>query len=488
MALLDGTIATGQTGHISDHQHVHDKLNACIDVKADFGAAGDGVTDDTSAISAAKTAAVASEHDLYFPSGTYITAPIAAVSNLEIRGAGSGLTTLKLKAASNAPFITGTSTSRFGLRSLSLDVNGANQSASGGGVSLTSPTDCLFENLRIINSTQSNQAGLVLNSSGTRCLVRDVVFETCQLGVQVSNGMTDTLLEGVRVIGHTATAGFVGGIYVVTNCHRTTLRGCSVSGGSSTGIYVSGSNDVVLDGCRTTGNLRAGADVRGFHFHTCLYGKMTDCHATGNGENGFFWQDATSTGWTVSACSAVSNDVSARPGGNGFEMLCTRSVFSSCYSEGNHMGFYSADGNTFQGCVAYGNLATGGSEGHGFRVHEDTGVVFDGCSAIGNQASGLKVTGGGLSRVLVVGGSYNTNTGYGIESNAANSKFLAFEATGNATAATLISGSGTTHANAYTPTNVTTDRSYDANATTTDELADILGTLIADLKAQNVIA
>jgi len=36
---------------------------------------------------------------------------------------------------------------------------------------------------------------------------------------------------------------------------------------------------------------------------------------------------------------------------------------------------------------------------------------------------------------------------------------------------------------AYTPTNVTTDRSYDANATTLNELADVVGTMIADLQA-----
>lgn len=39
----------------------------------------------------------------------------------------------------------------------------------------------------------------------------------------------------------------------------------------------------------------------------------------------------------------------------------------------------------------------------------------------------------------------------------------------------------------YTTTNVTTDRTYDANATTTDELADVLGTLIADLKGSGVL-
>ena len=40
---------------------------------------------------------------------------------------------------------------------------------------------------------------------------------------------------------------------------------------------------------------------------------------------------------------------------------------------------------------------------------------------------------------------------------------------------------------AYTPTNVTTDRAYDANATSTDELADVLGTLVADLQAAGIL-
>jgi hypothetical protein len=40
---------------------------------------------------------------------------------------------------------------------------------------------------------------------------------------------------------------------------------------------------------------------------------------------------------------------------------------------------------------------------------------------------------------------------------------------------------------AYTPTNVTTDRAYDANSTTIDELADVLGTLIADLQSYGLL-
>jgi hypothetical protein len=39
----------------------------------------------------------------------------------------------------------------------------------------------------------------------------------------------------------------------------------------------------------------------------------------------------------------------------------------------------------------------------------------------------------------------------------------------------------------YTPTNVTPDRAYDANSTSLDEIADVLGTLIADLQAAGII-
>lgn len=39
----------------------------------------------------------------------------------------------------------------------------------------------------------------------------------------------------------------------------------------------------------------------------------------------------------------------------------------------------------------------------------------------------------------------------------------------------------------YTPTNVTTDRSYDADTALVAEVADVLGTLIADLQAIGVI-
>lgn len=43
-------------------------------------------------------------------------------------------------------------------------------------------------------------------------------------------------------------------------------------------------------------------------------------------------------------------------------------------------------------------------------------------------------------------------------------------------------------AQTYSESNVTTDRAFNADQTTIDELADVLGTLIADLRARGVVA
>ncbi len=41
---------------------------------------------------------------------------------------------------------------------------------------------------------------------------------------------------------------------------------------------------------------------------------------------------------------------------------------------------------------------------------------------------------------------------------------------------------------AYAPTNVTTDRAFDADTVAVAELADVVGTLIADLQAKGIIS
>ncbi len=61
--------------------------------------------------------------------------------------------------------------------------------------------------------------------------------------------------------------------------------------------------------------------------------------------------------------------------------------------------------------------------------------------------------------------------------------YLWFRSNGTWKRATIIP----TSPNTYTVTNVTTNRTYDANATTLNELSDIVGSLIADLQATGII-
>lgn len=66
-----------------------------------FGAVGDGITDDTDAIMAARAAAIAEKKALYFPAGTYmIHAPIEMWSDCEIYGDGNKTVIKKIAAVS----------------------------------------------------------------------------------------------------------------------------------------------------------------------------------------------------------------------------------------------------------------------------------------------------------------------------------------------------------------------------------------------------
>jgi hypothetical protein len=105
---------------------------------------------------------------------------------------------------------------------------------------------------------------------------------------------------------------------------------------------------------------------------------------------------------------------------------------------------------------------------------------------LGSGAMGLRNTAPTSSTSLTVRG-HGTTTGTSllVENSSGTARFTVLDngafafAGGTVTAATT----------GYTTfTNLTTDRTCDANATTVEELADILGTLIVDLKTKGIIA
>jgi len=96
--------------------------NRALDVVSvkDYGAVGDGVTDDTAAIQAA----IDFGGNIFIPGGTYMASQLTMDSDVYICGAGYGITTIKQIAGTNADFISSSSDlSNFGITGLTVDGN-----------------------------------------------------------------------------------------------------------------------------------------------------------------------------------------------------------------------------------------------------------------------------------------------------------------------------------------------------------------------------
>jgi len=204
---------------------VQGKLREKRSVK-DFGAVGDGVADDTAAIQAALTAALAGS-DLEFP-GTYIiSSPLTGTLLSSVHLFGNG--TLKAAAGTDFEFLLDiTGTSDVTVSFLTFDANKANRGAAAGGLG------CLK-----VNAT-------------TRCTLRGGVYKNALgpsgggsfVAIAASGTCTGLLAVGLRFLdlGTNANTRACDGIFVrgnyclVTDCyaenvtdHAFVLEGCNYS-------------------------------------------------------------------------------------------------------------------------------------------------------------------------------------------------------------------------------------------------------------------
>lgn len=146
MALLSESIVAGAGGHLNHTAQVHKKLNRLIDVRADFGAVGDGSTDDTAAIQAAIDA-VGTRSDFshtlglhrvvlpYGASGTYkITSPLTVTEDFVLlEGATPGIRILNTTTGNDVVRLNHGNTAGtligVGLKNLTLEGTGTGSKA-----------------------------------------------------------------------------------------------------------------------------------------------------------------------------------------------------------------------------------------------------------------------------------------------------------------------------------------------------------------------
>ena len=148
-------------------------LDHAIDVR-DYGAVGDGSTDDTTAIQNAATAAAGST--LFFPKGTWlITSAITLDSDTMVRGTGFG-SVIKTETLNINIFYADTKV-RFIFKDFKIDGNRKGDAVSGNtgiaNISLDSCADVLIENVYFLGAEYLS----VRFNLGERHIVRSCIFD-----------------------------------------------------------------------------------------------------------------------------------------------------------------------------------------------------------------------------------------------------------------------------------------------------------------------
>jgi hypothetical protein len=238
------------TGALTAGYTVQDKLSQTVSVK-DFGAVGDGVTNDTVDIQAAASYCVANARSLYFPAGTYIITP-DQINIQDIEVFGDGANSILKSTGAPGPILKaeGDPTNvyaGFGNDTYvhDLQFDGTTNAINTIGLSLTAQINCRVENIYVrrldmafkesalIRSSYNNIRDtfvsfsnaercnyIVYNNSGYR--TADIDFTDSQLMANLYHfylkGTVSAAIDGYNIIGNTFFADPDDPSYAHVNC------------------------------------------------------------------------------------------------------------------------------------------------------------------------------------------------------------------------------------------------------------------------------
>ena len=285
---LVGFISAG-TGAVA--RTVQSKLRDFINVK-DFGALGNAVTDDTTAINAAIVAAAG--RTLYFPGGTYKTTGVTVANEVTIQGEGYSRSQLSLIAGGTTPVMTINGASHVCVQDFSVDGNKVNCPSGMTGIRIIGTcTGPEFNRVFFVNCKTDglSQAGVV-----DYIIVRDCIAET-----NGNDGFSIATATKALVSGNRAVLNGRYGIIVTGSLARIESNVCSgnanaVAGGSGIGL-VNAANYSVITGNESINNGVAGSIyAHGIGVGSSDYITITSNYCASNVGNGIDYTTNGSVG------------------------------------------------------------------------------------------------------------------------------------------------------------------------------------------------
>ena len=157
-------------------------------------------------------------------------------------------------------------------------------------------------------------------------------------------------------------------------------------------------------------------------------------------------------------------------------------------------GWHGATAPTAPSVVIWGGKNNGSGGNAAMAATESVFQIWNGAfpsltqilTVLGSRSTGIGTTAPTSTTSLTVRGQgTSTNECFRVENSSGTARLTIRDDGGYAFAGGTV---GLAQTGYTTFTNLTTDRTCDANATTIDELADILGTLIEDLKTKGIIS
>lgn len=341
----------------------------------DYGAVGNGTTDDTTALQAAINSGAKC---VFLPAGTYlVSAQITLVTGQTLQGQGAGVTTVIAKAATNFQYVTYNSGgSGIKVTGITFDANQANRigvlTTTAIPMLLTGVTDCEISECTFQNALGTVSVpgfGFALGGTSTRCTVTNCRALNNGTASKPADGFycsaSDSLISNCIAYNCTDTA------FALESCSNSGIVGC-VSDGCSCGGAIT--NAINTD---TYGNYINGLTVSNWNATVTGGIQIGNPLSTSTGVqydtlvNAVVIRANTSGGYGVGPAINVRATGTPKP---------TRVTVSNCIVEGATL-----QGILFNDCVsctATGNVVKG-TTGATVQFNEGSGHV-----ALGNYCDG----------------------------------------------------------------------------------------------------